>query len=282
MRVIAHVSDLHFGRVDPATPLALRRAILAAKPDVIVVSGDLTQRARRREFEAARHFLDELPFPRVVVPGNHDVPLYDLITRAVAPFRAYRQHFATDLEPFFIDPEIAIQGVNTARVLTIKNGRINPAQVERSRARLERCGPAVTRVIVTHHPFDGPVGGDDRGLIGRAEMAMAAFARCRVDLILSGHLHVGHSAPSTVRYGGSGWASLLVQAGTATSTRRRDEPNAFNLIRVNRPRMVIETLSLTGGAFTMIATAGFHGGPDGWTSEGPDIGFTPEDEAGSC
>ena len=272
MRVIAHLSDLHFGRVDPATLPALQGALISASPDVLVVSGDLTQRARRREFEAARRFLDSLPFPRVVVPGNHDIPLYDVIARARAPFGAYRSGFANELEPLFLDQEIAVLGINTTRALTFKNGRINMLQVERSCARLEDCGSAVTRVVVTHHPFDVPATGGDGDVIGRAGMAMTAFARSRVDLILSGHLHAGHARPSAVRYHGTGWASLLVQAGTATSTRRRGEVNAFNLIRIDQPLIAVESVAWSGGVFSLAGTASFQRGPEGWIGKPPDVG----------
>ena len=268
MRVIAHLSDLHFGRVDPATLPALHNALMTARPNVIVVSGDLTQRARRREFDAARRFLDTLPFPRVVVPGNHDVPLYDVFARTAAPFRAYRRAFGEDLEPMFMDPQLAVLGLNTARALTFKNGRINVEQVGRSCARLDGCGPAVTRVVVTHHPFDVPAAGNDGDVIGRASMAMAAFAQCRVDLILSGHLHVGQAGPSAVRYGGTGWGSLLVQAGTATSTRRRGEVNAFNLIHIERQRVRVESLAWNGtsSAFDSAGTVRFQRTQTGWTT----------------
>ena len=276
MRVIAHLSDLHFGRVDPDILPDLHRALMKATPNVLVVSGDLTQRARPREFEAARRFLDTLPFPQVVVPGNHDIPLHNVIARATAPFRAYRSNFATELEPLFIDPKVAVLGINTARALTFKNGRINMQQVERSCARLETCGPAVTRVVVTHHPFDVPVTGDDVDIIGRAGMAMVAFARSRVDLILSGHLHVGHAEPSAVRYGDTGWASLLVQAGTATSTRRRGEVNAFNLIRLEPPHITVESLAWAGGVFGSASIARFQRGPEGWIRERPGDGSIAE------
>jgi 3',5'-cyclic AMP phosphodiesterase CpdA len=272
MRVIAHLSDLHFGRVDPAILPALHSALVAAGPDLLVVSGDLTQRARRREFEAARRFLDSLPFPQVVVPGNHDVPLHNLIARATAPFRAYRSGFANELEPLFMDSEVAVLGVNTARALTFKNGRINMRQIERSCALLEECGPAVTRVVVTHHPFDVPATGDDGDVVGRAGMAMVAFARSRVDLILSGHSHVGHAGASAVRYGGTGWASLLVQAGTATSTRRRGEVNAFNLIRIDQPHIAVDSLAWAGGVFSLAGTARFQRGTEGWIATPPDFG----------
>jgi 3',5'-cyclic AMP phosphodiesterase CpdA len=210
----------------------------------------------------------------VIVPGNHDIPLHNVFARATAPFRAYRRAFANELEPFLIDQEIAVLGINTARALTFKNGRINVLQVERSCARLEQCGPAVTRVIVTHHPFDVLATGDDGAVIGRAGMAMTAFARCQVDLILSGHLHVGYAAPSAVRYRDTGWASLLVQAGTATSTRRRGEVNTFNLIRIDRSRIAVESLGWAGGVFSLTATARFQRGSEGWRCEPPDSQHT--------
>ena len=266
MRVIAHLSDLHFGRVDPATLPALHDALVGARPDILVVSGDLTQRARRHEFEDARRFLDSLPFPRVVVPGNHDVPLHNVLARTMAPFRAYRQAFGDELEPMVLDTELAVLGLNTARARTFKGGRINLQQVERSCARLDGCGPNATRVIVTHHPFDVPAAGNGRDMVGRAGMAMAAFAQSRVDLILSGHLHVGHARPSAVRYGGSGWSSLLVQAGTATSTRQRGEVNAFNLIRIALPHVVVDSMEWDKvvSRFDVAGTSLFLRGLDGW------------------
>src|SRR5215213_12041328 len=105
MRTLVHISDLHFGRLDPRTVPALRDAILASRPDILVVSGDLTQRARNAQFASARRFLDSLPVPRVVVPGNHDVPLYNLMARWLWPLAAYRRHIEDDIEPFYADGE---------------------------------------------------------------------------------------------------------------------------------------------------------------------------------
>ena len=106
------------------------------KPDLVVVSGDLTQRARIEQFKEARRFLDSLPSPQIVVPGNHDVPLYDVLSRFARPLARYRRYITEDLEPFYADDEIAVLGLNTARSLTIKGGRINEAQFARARGRL--------------------------------------------------------------------------------------------------------------------------------------------------
>ena len=264
MRLIAHVSDLHFGRIDAAAPPALIASLGAAKPHVVVVSGDLTQRARSREFIQARDFLRRLPSPQLVVPGNHDVPLYDLVARWLAPLRNYRRYISEDLEPFFADDEIAVLGVNTARSNTLKNGRINRAQVERGAKRLAASDAGVTRIVVTHHPFDFPVGDDHASVIGRAAMAMAGFAQSRVDMVLSGHLHRGDVSDASARYPGR--SVLLVQAGTATSTRRRGEVNAFNMIRVEGPRVSIESHAFDSqrGDFRPVSTREFQRAEGGW------------------
>ena len=151
LRTIAHISDLHFGRVNCAILPALTAAIQGAKPDVVVVSGDLTQRARSREFAAAREFLETLPKPQIVVPGNHDVPLYNIFKRWWSPLQKYRRYINEDVEPFFVDDEIAILAINTARSLTFKNGRINALQVAKSCDRLNTSPQEVTRILVTHH-----------------------------------------------------------------------------------------------------------------------------------
>ena len=266
MRTLFHLSDPHFGRLARAAVPALVATILATKPDVVVVSGDLTQRAHRSEFEEAREFLDALPFPQIVVPGNHDVPFYNVIARGLDPFEKYQRYISEDLEPFYSDDEIIVQGINTVRLLSFKNGRINRRQVARSCERLRAGGKKMTRIIVTHHPFDLPEGPSPHRLVGRARMAMAAFARCRVDLILSGHLHVSRTAQSAARYKIPGYSALIIQAGTATSTRGRGELNSCNIIRIDRPRVSIERLTWKEkrSSFAVSVTEHFEHRPEGW------------------
>jgi 3',5'-cyclic AMP phosphodiesterase CpdA len=267
MRTLVHISDLHFGRLDPRTVPALREAIIASRPDVLVVSGDLTQRARNKQFASARRFLDSLPVPRVVVPGNHDVPLYNPLARWLWPLAAYRRHIGDNVEPFYADAEIAILGVNTARSFTFKNGRINQGQILRGCTRLDGCGSDVIRIVVTHHPFDLPGTDGKDEVVGRASMAIHGFARCRVDMILSGHFHFSRAVPTPIHYGDTGHAALLVQAGTATSSRRREELNSFNLIRVERPLATVERRSWNEQRrdFTVINTDRFRLTPAGWS-----------------
>ena len=240
MRTIVHLSDLHFGRTDPALIEPLLATVRASRPDCVVVSGDLTQRARPGEFQQARAFLDRLPGQQVVVPGNHDVPLYRLWERWVDPLGNYRRYIHAEIETTFIDSEIAVVGVNTARALTFKGGRINAAQVEAIHQRIAALPAEVTKIVVTHHPFDLPDAPHRDDLVGRAPEAMAAFARCGVDLLLAGHLHTAQAGDTSVRHELPGYAALAVQAGTATSTRGRGEANSFNLLRIEPGAVAVE------------------------------------------
>ncbi len=268
MRILVHLSDLHFGRVDPATLAPLRAAVVAVAPDVIVVSGDLSQRARAEEFQAARTFLDTLPAaPRIVVPGNHDVPLYNIFRRFAYPLDRYRRYVTDDLEPFYADTEVAVLGLNTARSLTFKDGRINKEQIERVRARLCPLADDLIKIVVTHHPFDLPAGHDERDLVGRAAHAVEALARCGADVLLAGHLHLSHIGHTAARYRTPGHSALVVQAGTATSTRGRGEANSFNVIRVEHPRVSVERHEYRPAPADFFAPASadhFQHTPDGW------------------
>ena len=247
MRRILHLSDLHFGRADAALVRALGAIAHELDPQVIAVSGDLTQRARTPEFVAARQFLDALPAVKVIVPGNHDVPLYNVIERFVAPLARYRRHIASDIEPVFADAEIVVVGVNTARSLTFKRGRINRQQVARASALF--CAPplARTRVLVTHHPFDLPAGKPDADdVVGRASMAMSSLRECPPDLLLAGHVHVHGTATTAERYDIGGHVAIVVQAGTATSTRTRGGVNSFNVIEVDPSQVTIDHFRWSG------------------------------------
>lgn len=266
MRTIVHLSDLHFGRVDAALLAPLHAAVRDLRPNVVVVSGDLTQRARRAQFAAAREFLQQLPAPRIVVPGNHDVPLYDVVRRFVAPLSRFRRYIEPDPAPFFRDDQVAVLGINSARSLTFKGGRINHEQIDAVRARFAGLDPAVIRVLVTHHPFELPPDADEGDLIGRGALAMQAFAECGVDLLLSGHLHRSHSGNTALRYRIDNYAALVVQAGTASSTRGRGEANAFNVIRIARPRITVEAWHWQSQqrAFALERSEVFQHGASGW------------------
>jgi 3',5'-cyclic AMP phosphodiesterase CpdA len=265
MRTIVHLSDVHFGRIEPALVDQLSAAIARLSPDLLAVSGDLTQRARRSEFAAARGFLDALPFPRLVVPGNHDVPLYNVFTRFVTPLRRYSRAITSDLSPVFLDDEVIVVGVNTARSLTVGEGKINEEQVDEIVRHLSGAPPGLIRIVVTHHPFDLPDGVREQRLIGRAAMAMAKLAAAGADLFLAGHLHISHIGHTAERYRIAGHSALVVQAGTV-STRSRGEQPSFNVLRVHRPRIAVQRLvwDPDGGVFSEAAATDYRHTEAGW------------------
>jgi 3',5'-cyclic AMP phosphodiesterase CpdA len=267
MRTIVHLSDLHFGRVDQDLLRPLQELVTRLAPDVVVVSGDLTQRAKTEEFKAARAWLDTLPGPQIVVPGNHDIPLYNVASRFLTPLRKYTRYVTLDLAPEYIDDEIAVLGINTARSLTFKDGRVNREQLAQMRQRMQSVGQGHTRIIVTHHPFDLPDTFDKDDLVDRAPIAMQAFSECGVDVLLAGHLHASHAGNSAQRYKIEGYAALVVQAGTATSTRGRGESNSFNVLRVNPDDVQVERYSWVEGtaSFEPVHTECFRRSGDVWS-----------------
>ncbi len=268
MRTIVHLSDLHFGRVDAALLEPLRALVHSIAPDVVVVSGDLTQRAKSDQFEQARAWLDSLPGPQIIVPGNHDISLYNVARRFLQPLARYRRYITDDLDPVFVDAEIAVLGVNTARSLTFKDGRVNKEQVATIRARMAGLGPQVTRIIVTHHPFDLPDTNDEDDLVERAPMAMQAFADCGIDLLLSGHMHTSRAGSTAARYRIDEYAALVVQAGTATSTRGRGEVNSFNVVRVEPDRIEVDRYGwdAVGQQFSLMKTEPFLRSGNVWAA----------------
>jgi 3',5'-cyclic AMP phosphodiesterase CpdA len=195
------------------------------------------------------------------------VPLYDIFARFLEPLAKYRRYITDDLRPFYHDDEIAVLGVNTARSLTIKGGRINEQQIDWMRDRLCPLAGKVVKVVVTHHPFDLPEGRHERDLVGRARLAMEGLASCGADLFLAGHLHVSHTTHSAKRYKIKGHSALVVQAGTAASTRGRGEANSFNVIRVARPHITIERFDWLPdrAQFMLASTEHFVHTDDGWS-----------------
>jgi 3',5'-cyclic AMP phosphodiesterase CpdA len=252
MRTIAHLSDLHFGRINLEVAEALLFDLDLLRPSLVVISGDLVQRARRCHFRAASAFLERLPAPWLVVPGNHDIPAYNLIARFIAPFHNYKHYITKDLNPFIIDDEIAILGINTARsfILNFAHGRINHNQISRIEAAFHAIPPSIFKVVVTHHPFLPPPGINSKSLLGRARLALPALESCGVDLLLAGHLHRGFSGDIAEHHQQVERSILVAHAATATSTRLRNEPNSYNFITIASPHVIFEERAWTGNKFS--------------------------------
>ena len=266
MATIVHLSDLHFGRIDPRLIASLVRTVETVAPDLVAVSGDLTQRARRSQFEQARLFLDRLPLPMLVVPGNHDVPLYNLAARLFNPYGGYRRHIQQELEPAFENEQMIAVGLNSARTFPFHGGgRLNEAQVARAAARLRAAADHAVRIVVTHHPFDLPETHADKHLVGRSDMAMRQLAAAGADVFLAGHLHVSHVGHSARRYRIAGHSALVIQAGTM-STRIRGEASTMNVLRLAPEQIEIERYSWdeTAQSFQVTWNGAFRRTADGW------------------
>lgn len=254
MPLLAHLSDVHFGRHDPATVTAVLADLDAARPDLVVVSGDFTQRARRSQFREARAFLQDIEARGLTwlgVPGNHDIPLYDVARRFLTPLKRYRRYITRDMAPRFDAAGVAVLGINTARSLTIKDGRVSEEQIAGLAAHFAHAHAEAMRVLVTHHPLVALPWGEEGALLeaaGRSPRALAAAVEASVDVLLAGHHHrsFAGSAESVAATHGS---LLVIQAGTATSTRVRGEYNSYNLIRIGTDTVEIEVRVRDSGAF---------------------------------
>jgi 3',5'-cyclic AMP phosphodiesterase CpdA len=251
MKTIAHLSDLHFGTEDPAMADVLLGELNRLAPSLVVVSGDLTQRARTREFEAASHWLGQIDSPSLVVPGNHDIPLYDVARRFAAPLHRYAKHITPDLNPFFANEGLAVLGINTARSLTWKSGRISAEQVRKIGHTMGNVEEGIFKILVTHHPFIPPPGEAAAGidLVRHAARALPVIDACKVDLLLAGHLHHGYTGDVRAFYPATKRSVIVAQAGTAISRRVRSEPNAYNFITLEKERIAIDVWVWRGASF---------------------------------
>lgn len=234
MSLVLQVSDTHFGTERAHVVEAVQALAAELKPDLVVLSGDITQRARRAQFAAARRFAERLNARALlVIPGNHDIPLLNLWARIANPYGSYAEAFGTELEPSYESDHLLVIGVNTTRARRHKHGEVSPAQVERVSARLRRSPRGQLRIVVTHHPIHVPSVTEENNLLrGHAEAA-GAWAAAGADLVMGGHIHLPFVRPVSERLPGLLRPLWSVQAGTAVSRRVRGEAqaNSVNVVR---------------------------------------------------
>jgi 3',5'-cyclic AMP phosphodiesterase CpdA len=228
LSVVLQISDTHFGTEQGAVVEALGRLAQQQRPDVVVLSGDITQRARPAQFRAARTFVDRLGAPVLAVPGNHDIPLFDLWARLRSPYARYRAAFGTDLEPVHRSAELLVVCVNTTRPWRHKDGEVSARQIDRVARLVARADAAQLRVVVVHQPIAVTRAEDEPNRLRGHAAALRRWAEAGVDLVIGGHIHLPYVMPLQ----GLARPLWVVQAGTAVSSRVRDGvPNSVNLLR---------------------------------------------------
>ena len=266
MNRLIHLSDLHFGRDRPELQDPLIETVNRLAPDLVVVSGDFTQRARDGQFERAAHFMDRLKPPTLSVPGNHDTPLDNLFLRFFRPFHRYKRHIDPNLEPTLRTDTMVVAGVNTVNRFSWQRGRLSGRTIRKMSAAFRDAGDRL-RVAVLHHPLEhGPE--VEKRLMRGAHETLTAMHDAGADMVLSGHLHQTVTRPFSIAPG-----CLFVQAGTGLSNRLRGEDNMFNLIEANPHRVSVESWR-AGDEPRFVATDSVvfvrSHQDDPWIADGPD------------
>ena len=253
--LIAHLSDVHFGRIaHPEIVELLVAEINARGVDLVVVSGDLTQRARRGQYQQARAMLDAFTAPTLVVPGNHDVYAYWYpLGRLFLPLRRYRRYITDDLTPTFEHGDVAVLGINSAYGWTIKGGRLRRQELDAIESYFSEVSASFKVLVVHHHLLQlQELGNHD--VMRRAQQALRLASQVGVDLVLCGHLHVSHVEP--VELDPAGHRLVIVSAGTATSNRGRGahrQTNYYNVIDIGEVAFSIEEQRFDPEAGTFVA-----------------------------
>jgi 3',5'-cyclic AMP phosphodiesterase CpdA len=244
MKTIVHLSDLHFGNADNKRIPGLIAQIKALHPDLVIISGDLTERATESQYNEAKEFISALELPLFVIPGNHDIPLYNVFKRLTAPFAKYHKFISRDTSPSYNDANLCIAGINSVRRYSISSGGIAKKQVEDAEALFRSASAESIKIVVSHHPFDMP---EIKGyrkythrLMTSSGSALEKLSKSGVDLFLSGHLHIPFTGDTTLHHKIKGWGSILIHAGTASSVRTRGAPVSFNVLRIASPFLTVE------------------------------------------
>lgn len=267
MRTLVHISDLHFGTEEKSVAEDLLKDIDQLSPSLVIVSGDLTQRARNNQFIAAKEYLEKIKYPKLIIPGNHDIPLFDLFNRFFFPLKRFKKYIKEKTDSLYLDEEIAVFALNSARSFTWKNGRISIKQIEDIEKRFCPINDSIFKIIVTHHPFIPPPGDFGIALIGRSVKALNIIDKCKIDMLLAGHLHQGYSGDIRPYYPSRKRSVISAQAGTAISNRIREEPNAFNFISVDKNSIKIEIREWNGEKFVKTITTIYNKVDEEWVRE---------------
>lgn len=266
MTRILHISDTHFGTEVQAVVEALVKQAATLKPDIVILSGDITQRARREEFAAAQAFFKRIGAPvHLAVPGNHDLPLYDVLTRSLNPYRFYRKFFGPR-QQVWQDGRMAIVCLDATHPLRHTRGKTN---MEAARDLLEsarrKIGPNGLLGVVEHQPLDVKMPDDVPEILMNASLTAQLFAEFRVDIVFSGHVHMPLIRDTQALFT-LPRHFMISGAGTAVSHRTRSgAPNSFNLVDIRDGGVMVALHAYQPeGDFEIAHQAVFSRDDSGW------------------
>jgi len=261
MTTLAHLSDLHFGREHPDVVAGLLASLAEQQPETVIISGDLTQRAKQREYAAAKNFLAKLEPDCLIIPGNHDISAFNLAERFLSPWRKWQKTFGGTLDPVLSKSAALLLGINTTRrwgsLFDWSRGQISREQIRQVQRRLEAEPVNNLRLLIAHHPFWLPVDQRHRGLIGNRDAALAAFGNGQLDMILSGHVHLPYQHIQN--------GIIISHAGSSTSNRLLPgHSNSYKIFRGNRNYLAISLFIWDGEMFSCRRVDKFVRRINGW------------------
>jgi len=262
MKKIIHISDLHFGTENSEVVNHLIGDINDINPNVVVVSGDLTQRAKTKEFIKVKSFLKNLECHTVVIPGNHDIPLYNIWDRIVNPFKKFNKYFY-EADRYYSDDKLEIMGLNSVRNLRWKSGKLSTVQLKIGAEEFRKSDKNLVRILVIHHNLFHVSSKRDAVKIFRTKLLQSWLMKNNIDLILFGHDHKSMVQPilfdddNTIDF-------ILLQAGTSTSNRTRQCPNSFNIVEISNYDCNIKVMEYQEDKFELVSNQHFAKESSGW------------------
>jgi 3',5'-cyclic AMP phosphodiesterase CpdA len=252
----AHVSDLHFSKVYPEAERALQEELTGGDYRLIIISGDITQRAFAGQFRRAAQFIRDLRIPVLIIPGNHDISNINLFRRIINPFKYYKRYISKDLDQVYEDEDIFAVGLNTAKRCPIRNGKISAEQIRWAEERFKKT-EAKFKLLVTHHPFIRPPHGSYRHIVKGADSTINGLKDCGISLILSGHYHTAYFGSIKNHFPGMTRDIITSQAGTAVSRRTRTDGNTINIIEIENDEFTVTSKGFLQNHFREIETVRF-------------------------
>lgn len=236
-----HVSDLHFGREDKSALSWFAATVRNERPDAVIVTGDLTMRARSHEFQAAEAWLAALGVPVTIEPGNHDLPYFNPFARLLHPYRRVRRVERAIERPLDVPGVWLVPLETTARMqwrLNWSRGRVAEGRLERAVRKLRERRPGDVAIVACHHPLID-AGTESEGRTRGGPEALLALAEAGADAVLSGHVH----DPFDLTWDGNDHPVRLIGAGTL-SERVRESAPSFNEVRVSDGAIAVEVRTM--------------------------------------